>query len=258
MVKLRNVWPTPYNGIPAILSSLSLVMFVLAFLIIRYGKGTYDTLGFILFFTGIIFGLLSSGREVELKNGKLVLRYGFPLTLINIVVEDVVDVADLSSLKRGKLIKYFKSQLVMPLLIMLLPVLYMPPVTKPLILLFLLVPVVVGFSLLTYFMMTFSDYKRFLNYTIITLAIILALIFMEVALVNPQIVSSMNALLMLAVGYLLLIAGFIVFISFAMRRHIVLIESKQGYYAIAALSKSDAEVLIKILVKHLLAKGGIG
>lgn len=256
MVKLRNVWPTPYNGIPAILSSLSLVLFVSAFLIIHYGKGAYDTLSFILFSTGIISILLSSGREVELKNGKLILRYGFPLTLISIIVEDIVDVADLSSLKRGKLIKYFKSQLVMPLLIMLLPVLYMPPITKPLMLLFLLVPVVVGFSLLTYFMMTFSDYKRFLNYTVITLAIILALIFLEAALVNSRIASSTDALLMLAVGYLLLIVGFIVFISFAMRRHIVLIESKRGYYAIAALSKSDAEALIKVLVKHLLAREG--
>ena len=204
--------------ISAILSSLSLVLFISAFLIIHYSKGAYDTLCFILFFTGIISVLLSSSREVELENGKLILRYEFPLTLISVIVEDVVDDADLSSFKRDKLIKYFKLQLVMPLLIMPLPVLYMPSITKPLMLLFLLVPVVVDFSLLTYFMMIFSDYKRFLSYTVITLAIIRALIFLEVALVNPQIASSMDALLMLAVEYLPLIIGFIVFISFAMRR----------------------------------------
>jgi len=252
MVKVKNVWPAPYTGIPAVLSSSSLVMFVLAFLIIHYGRGVYDTLGFTLFFTGIAFGLLSAGKEVELKDDRLVLKYGFPQAVINITVREVVEVADLSSLKRGKLFKYFKSQLVAPLLIMLLPILYLPPLTKPLMALLLLVPVVIGFSLLTYFMMTFSDYRRFLNYAIVTLMAMLALIFLEIAMINPQIVSSKDALVMLVLGYVLLIAGFIVFISFAIRRHIILIESTQGHYAVTAASKADAEEFMKTLLKHMV------
>ncbi len=252
MVKVKNVWPAPYTGIPAVLSSSSLVMFVLAFLIIYYGRGVYDTLGFTLFFTGIAFGLLSAGKEVELKDDRLVLKYGFPQAVINITVREVVEVADLSSLKRGKLFKYFKSQLVAPLLIMLLPILYLPPLTKPLMALLLLVPVVIGFSLLTYFMMTFSDYRRFLNYAIVTLMAMLALIFLEIAMINPQIVSSKDALVMLVLGYVLLIAGFIVFISFAIRRHIILIESTQGHYAVTAASKADAEEFMKTLLKRMV------
>ena len=71
-------------------------------------------------------------------------------------------------------------------------------------------------------------------------------------MINPQIVSSKDALVMLVLGYVLLIAGFIVFISFAIRRHIILIESTQGHYAVTAASKADAEEFMKTLLKRMV------
>jgi len=94
------------------------------------------------------------------------LSYGFPVALFRAELRDVVGVSDVNSLARGKLFKYFKFQVVPLALLPLIPVVYVaaksspPPVQY---LSFLGIPVALGVVLISYFMLTTTSFKRFIE-----------------------------------------------------------------------------------------------
>ena len=96
MVKDR--WPLPYSGAPAVLSGLSMVCFTAGLLISLAKVGD---LSLVIVASGIAMGLLSTGKEVRVSRGEVVLEYGFPKPVLRYRVEDVVEVLDVSELSRG-------------------------------------------------------------------------------------------------------------------------------------------------------------
>lgn len=69
--------------------------------------------------------LASVGRNVTVSDGRVSLAYGFPFRFFRLVVDGVVEMADLNSLQRGKLFKYFKVQVVLYAVVTLYPLLYL-------------------------------------------------------------------------------------------------------------------------------------
>ena len=254
-------WPAPYSGLPALMSCASLLCLTLGMIlaISRLNSLAAPTVIAI----GFIAGLLSAGREVRIRNHKLILGYGFPKAVIKYVVEDVVDVFDVNELSRGKLVRYFKYHLFVLSLIMSLPAIYLAveglypsPVYLPL----LLLPVFLGVALQLYVLLTAESYRKLIGKLIFILGMVWSLVGFIVGatyreLHGKSLFSDPSATLLYFTGMLLLAVSTITMLALHSRQHVVIVESGDGkFYAIATASPDHAKELVKLIAKEVMAR----
>ncbi len=243
-MKLENVYPASYSGFPGILNSLGMVLIVVAMFFNVSGN---PKLGFATFWVAWVLLIVSIGKGVEVKNGKLILKYGFPKPLIKIEISEIREIADITKLKRGRIARYFRQALLVPVLILILPYIYifMKGTTIPLkYVVFLLIPAFVGIMLILYFTMTLSNYREFLRKATIIVAIVLAVLLLMILVIFKPIGKALPLLVM---SYLLLVISFVIFMSISLKRNVILIESNRGCYALVCFG--DYGELIRELSK---------
>ena len=76
----HEVWPLPYTGLPALLNSLSIIMF--AMLVVVSMTLRYDLLFILSFLVAVSLSLASLGRRVVVDDGVIILEYGYPKPLL--------------------------------------------------------------------------------------------------------------------------------------------------------------------------------
>ncbi|RLE91682.1 MAG: hypothetical protein DRJ55_05390 [Thermoprotei archaeon] len=259
---MEKWYPLPYSGVPGALSALSMVLFAVSLPLQIYGQN-YFTLGLVLFWIGWLMALASAGRNVTISEGRVTLTYGFPFRVFKLVVDGVVEMADLNSLQRGKLFKYFKVQVIPYAVVTFYPLLYvaakfsLPPIYF---LAFLLIPSAVGLSLLMYFMLTFASYRRFIKYagyTVVSTTIIanFGIASYYNAAFGKPITSDAHALILLILGELLIFLAFALYASLATKRHVILLEDTRGkHYAIGAVDEDAAKELTRKIVEEVMMR----
>ena len=94
------------NSIIGFLVGLSVVGYILT------GNGCYMTISATLFWVSL---LLFAGRKVEVKNGKIILRWGWPVAVIReeVTFDEVVDVLNVSDTRRLRLVRYFRELIIL-------------------------------------------------------------------------------------------------------------------------------------------------
>ncbi len=242
--KLENIYPASYSGPPGILNSLGMIVMVIA-MFLNVSENLKP--GFVTFWIAWVLLLVSIGKEVEVKNGKLILKYGFPKQFIKVEISEIREIADITKLKKGRIARYFRQALVVPTLVLVLPYIYIfaKGATIPLrYVVFLLIPAFVGIMLMLYFTMTLSNYREFLRKSTIIVAVALAVLLLMILIIFKP---TGGALLLLVMSYLLLVVGFLVFMSISLRRNVVLIESDRGYHALICFG--DYNELIRELLR---------
>lgn len=251
-------WCLPYSRLPAILSGLSITCFAAALL---FGLLDNSLLMVLLLCLGFLSGLLSTGREVEVRNGYIVLRYGFPKSIIKYVVRDIISILDVNELEKGSLVRYFKYHLFMFSLIIVLPLIYLSakglypsPAYLPLIFL----PVFIGVVLQLYIMFTSKSYRRMIRLMTWILAgawsvigFIVGVTYREVY--GRSLFSDPNATILYFTSMMLLAISSIVLLALMGRHHIVIIEtSDRKFYAIGTSSAQSARELIKKILEEVI------
>ena len=252
-----RLWPASYVGLPGVLFSIAIVLFTIALLLQEYGE-VPDFVSLPVVFTGILLALLSVGRGVDVVDGKIILTYGYPRTVFKLTITDVVEVADVNNLEKGRLFKYFKVQLIPLTIIIAYPLLYiivkasLPPVRY---LTFFLIPIFVGLGLIVYFMLTSESYRRFAKYTGWVLSFVLMVIDFLIGsyyhqLFDRLLTSDMTTLLPLMIGQVLVFIFFI-FIT-VLRRHVIILEDTRGrYYAVVAVEE-EARQFIELVERRVM------
>jgi len=234
-------------------------MFTSALLLNSYG----DVPGYVsllIVFIGVVMSLMSVGRSVEIVKGGVVLSYGFPIVLFKLTLTDIVHVTDVTELERGKLFRYFKTQLILYTIMIAYPLLYiivkesLPPLRY---LTLLSIPVCIGVGLIVYFMLTSSTYEKFTKYVgYILSAVFITLDFAIVnyyrCIFNRSIISDIDTLLPLMTGQVL---AFFFFIPLAVvKRHVIVLEDANGRRcAIVTASEEDARLLVEFIAKEVMA-----
>ncbi len=242
-MKLENVYPASYSGLPGILNSLGTILMVVAMFFSISGN---PELGFATFWIAWALLLISVGKEVEAKNGKLILKYGFPKPLIKIKISEIKEIADIMKLRKGRISRYFRQALVVPILILILPYVYIfaKGITIPLrYVVFLLLPAFVGIMIILYFMMTLSNYREFLKRATIIVAVVLAVLLLMILVIFRP---TGNVLLLLVMTSLLLVMSFALLMSINLKRNVVLIETDKGCYGL--ICSGDRNGTIKELL----------
>ena len=258
MVKDR--WPLPYSGAPAVLSGLSMVCFTVGLLVSLAKVGDLSLV--VIVASGIAMGLLSTGKEVRVSRGEVVLEYGFPKPVLRYRVEDVVEVLDVSELSRGKLVKYFKYLLVPFVVIVAIPPAYLVvkgvyphPALYPLILL----PVFMGVLLQLYIMFTAETYRKMIRRFSLVFGATLAVTVFIAGLVYREaygrsIVTDPHSLTLCLLGMLLLALATIAFATLTKRGHVVVVESSDGkFYAVGTASSEAAKEFIEEVLRKVVA-----
>jgi MFS family permease len=94
------------NSIIGLLVGLSVVGYILT------GNEAYMTLSATLFWVSMF---LFAGRKVEVENGKIILRWGWPVAVIReeISLDEVVDVLSVSDARRLRLVRYFRELIIL-------------------------------------------------------------------------------------------------------------------------------------------------
>ena len=89
-----------------LLVGLSVVGYILT------GNDAYMTLSATLFWVSMF---LFAGRKVEVENGKIILRWGWPVAVIReeIPLDEVVDVLSVSDARRLRLVRYFRELIIL-------------------------------------------------------------------------------------------------------------------------------------------------
>ncbi len=245
-MKLKNVYPSSYSGLPGLLNSLGMMLLVVAMFFNVSGS---PKLGFSTFWIAWGLILVSIGKEVEVRREKLILKYGFPRPLIKVEISEIRGISEVTKLEKGKIARYFRQALVVPALVLVLPYIYIltKGTTIPIrYLVFLLIPAFVGIMLILYFTLTLSNYREFLRKATIIVAIVLAVLLLMMLIIFKP---TGGALLLLVMSYLLLIMGFLFFMSLSLRKNVILIESDKGYYALICLEGEGLHDLIREFLK---------
>lgn len=256
---MNRWWSLPYSGLPALLSSISLVCFTGGILLsIAYRSTIPPLITTALITVGFITALISVGRDVELVKDGVVLKYGFPKVVLKYVVRDIVGVFDVNELRRGNLLRYFKYHIFVFNLIIALPIVsliingvYPNPAYLPL----LLIPVFLGVVLQVYIAFTAKSYRKLLrrithvlSVAWVSVGFVVGLTYREVY--KESLLSNPSALTLYMVGMLLLATSTIVIMALMSRRHVVIIEAANGkFYAVGTLSDADAKYLIRSILE---------
>ena len=252
----HEAWPAPYSGVPGALFALSMILIIVAFLL-NITRSTLSAYTLCLFLASIVFALLSVGKEVLAVKGRLVLVYGYPVSIFKYSVTNITEISALDNLSRGKIFKYFKLYLVPSTMMMHLPVIYVI-LTAPSIpieyLTFLLAPVVAGLILTVRCMLTYFDFMKFIKYTGSILGAISTILCFQVASIYNKvfgrpITSDLRTLAFLMTGMLLTFVFYAMVLYFSTRRHLIVIEDSAGrHYAIVAVDEKTAQELVNIVV----------
>jgi len=233
------MWPLPYSGLPAILNSVAFVLLTFALIAVVSHSETYFL---VLFLTGIAMNLVATGNRVVIRNGCVVLEYGFPKPVIRYAVRDVTEIFDINELSRGRLVKYFKALLVPFILVMILPLMYVVvrgAYPNPAYLPLMVIPVIMGVLLLMYLMFTASSYRRFLVKASIATAVVSAYVvsiavgFLYRDVYGRSIFSNLADVAVWLVSVLLFAALAMAIAFFAGKNHVVILVDARGrYYAV--------------------------
>jgi len=255
--------PLPYSGLPAILNNIALILFTFALIA---AVSHVETCFLVLFPTGIAINLMAIGKRVIIRNGCVVLEYGFPKPVLRYVVKDIVEIFDINELSRGRLVKYFKTLLVPFILVMILPLMYVMvkgiypyPVYLPL----MVIPVIMGVFLLMYLMFTAASYRRFLVKASIATAVVSAYLVSIVAgflyrdVYGRSIFSNLAAVAVWLVSVLLLVALAIAIAFFAGKNHVVILVDARGrYYAVGMANAEVAREFVNTVLNVMKESRG--
>ncbi len=255
---MNKWWPLPYSGLPALMSSLSLVCFTGGILLNLIKPSISSLIATPVIAMGFITALLSVGRDVELIEDGVVLKYGFPKVVLKYVVRDVVGVFDVNELRRGNLLRYFKYHIFLFSLIIALPITYLiikGIYPNPAYLPILLIPVFLGVVLLIYIAFTADSYKKLLRRITpvistawVSVGFVVGITYREVY--RESLLSNPSAFALYMLGMLLLATSTIVLIALMSRRHVVIIEASNGkFYAVGTLGNAEAKELIRSVLE---------
>ena len=248
----HEVWPLPYTGLPALLNSLSIIMF--AMLVVLSVTFKYDLFLIPAFLFAVSLSLVSLGRQVVIDDGVIILEYGYPKPLLKYRITDIVEVFDINELSRGKLVKYFKSLLVPFITIMVLPIIYVIVrgiYPSPTYVTLMTAPIAMGVSLLLYFMFTAPSYRKLIRYTFTVTAIVyISLLALIIGYYYGDIYGRVNLLItLIGVSLILLCIGLIFFVK---QNHIIIIIDEYGrHYAIGTRGEEVAKTFIKSIIKTM-------
>jgi len=254
-VNEHRVWPLPYSRLPAVLNSAALVLLTLTVLVAVSCAKPY----FLVFLlTGIAMSLVASGRRVVIRDGCVVLEYGFPKPVLRYVVRDVTEVFDINELSRGRLVKYFKTLLVPFILIMILPLVYVVargaypnPAYVPL----MVIPIIMGAFLTIYMMFTSPSYRKFLRRaaavtaTVSTsiMAFMVGYFYRDVY--GRSIFSNPADAVMGITFIVLLVLATSLFAILGGRNHVVILVDAEGrYYAVGTAGAEAARGFISMVL----------
>lgn len=223
--------------------------------------GISDVMAPIIVAIGFIMGLLSVGKDVKVSEGLFELKYGFSVAVIKYAIKNVVDVFNINSLSRGKLVKYFKYHLFIFSLIIALPIIYLvikgfyPNLAY---LPFLFLPVFLGVILQLYMSFTAESYRKLISKLTIapstawdSVGFVVGATYREYY--GQSLFSNITATTLYFIGTLLLAVSTIVLLSILSKHHIVIIEtSNNKFYAIGTSTPSDAEELLRLILKEVV------
>ena len=248
----HEVWPLPYTGLPALLNSLSIIMF--AMLVVVSMTLRYNLLFILLFMVAISLSLASLGRRVVVDDGVIILEYGYPKPLLKYRITGIVEVFDINELSRGKLVKYFKSLLTPFIIIMVLPVIYVIVrgiYPSPTYITLMTVPIAMGVSLLLYFMFTAPSYRKFLRCAFTVTAIIyISLLALIIGYYYGNIYGRIDLLVALIGTSLIILCIALPFL--ARQNHIIIIVDENGsHYAVGTHGEEVAKAFIKTIIKTI-------
>ncbi len=248
----QEVWPLPYTGLPALLNSLSIIVF--AMLIAMSVTLKYDLLFILAFLVGISLSLASLGRKVVVDDDTIILEYGFPKPLLKYRITGIVEVFDINELSKGKLVKYFKSLLTPFITIMVLPVIYVIVrgiYPSPTYITLMTVPIAMGVSLLLYFMFTAPSYRKFLRCAFTVTAIVyISLLALIIGYYYGNIYDRIDLLVALIGASLIVLCIALPFL--ARQNHIIIIIDEYGrYYAVGTHGEEAAKTFIRTIIKTI-------
>ncbi len=256
-----HVWPLSYSGLPALLSSLALVLITSSLLAVIMRAELYFLA---LFSVGIVMNLVACGKRVIIRDDCVVLEYGFPKPILKYAVRDIVEVFDINELSRGRLVKYFKVLLVPFTLVMILPVAYVVtrgvypnPAYVPLI----VIPVAIGVFLLLYMMFTAPSYGKFLRRaaavtaTVSTSVMAFMIGYFYRDVYGRSIFSNPSDAAVGIAGTLMLVLLAAAIALFAGRNHVVILVDAVGrYYAVGTAGAEAAREFMSAVLK-VMRKG---
>ncbi len=253
---VEDTWPLSYSGLPAVLSALSVTMFVLAMFLGTVGDS--PALMTVALFVGICLGLASAGRRVRIGSNGLILEYGFPVPWIRVRVRDVIEAVDVNALKRGRLVRYFKIHLYYASLVVAIPVAYVVLrglVPNPAYIPLIALPAIMGVLVLLYFMFTGTSYRSFMRRAGIVVgssigvfAFVVGVLYRDVY--GRSILSDPHAAILAMASLIMLAVAAAAITTLASRHHVVIIEDAEGrHYAIGTRSAEAASRLIKEVLK---------
>ncbi|NJD98992.1 hypothetical protein E3E26_04220 [Thermococcus sp. LS1] len=102
-MEVKGARMIPFSGLPFLFSAMGVLMLILA----GYLEGL---IGYNPGIIPIILFLLSSGTSVEVRNNELLLHYGFGKLAVRIGLEDIRELTLLNRLERGVIMRYFKGE----------------------------------------------------------------------------------------------------------------------------------------------------
>ncbi len=249
-------WPLPYSGLPAILYGLSEIFSVLIVSLLWMKKLPASLFG-ILLAAMFVSSLLSCGRYVEIRQGHVVLAYGFPIAVIKYIINDVVSIFDINELDRSMLLKYFKIIIFTPIIMLSFPILYlacnnwtMSVNDIPVLLVFVLLGILATLHI-------FFSGREYRKLTKVIFTVLGSTVF--IVILVPMFIYLPYVTYQVAVLYMLILCSLAILITFiAMfyeKRHIVIIKTSSGkFYAIGTATSDDAVLLIKKVVEEVIRR----
>ncbi|USS41527.1 hypothetical protein NF865_05015 [Thermococcus aggregans] len=96
-MKLKGIRPSNFGGVPLLIAILAFVFMI----------GGMELLSWRMWIIAWVLIFASWGVSAEIKNGTLILRYGFGLLPIKLKAEDIEEVLVLNRLEKGVLLRYF-------------------------------------------------------------------------------------------------------------------------------------------------------
>jgi len=198
---------------------------------------------------------------VEVGEGWVRLSYGFPVALFRAELRDVVEVSDVNSLARGKLFKYFKFQVVPLALMPVIPVVYVAAKSSlpPLVYLpYLGIPVALGVLLSSYFLLTTTSFKKFIEKVCFLFCVGVPVLNFWLGITYRETYGRSLARDYYAAGVLILgeMLIFILLVAvwiYSTRRHIIVLEDSDGrYYAVVARDGDAAREFLNLVVDRVM------
>lgn len=257
----EKYWPASYSGLPLLFMSAGIGMMLVSLLMNVSGYAIELTLPTTMI--GIVLVLISTGKSVKICSNGIKLEYGFPFTIIKYNIDDIVEIADITMLEKGQLIRYFKPFAIIFTLYTAFPIAYITVKEKivlPIAIPYILIPLFIGIMLSIYFVSTASNFRQYvrkLGYVLATIYIIAAIEtgywFREIY--GKSISQEPVLLIFTFIGFTLSWVALFTILYFASKRHVILIRDVTGRtFAIIARDSVSARELIGRIAKEVLQR----